>query len=88
MADLEAIREALNLDRRTVLGPSCEADLERASARTRPDRMARPVNWAGTGIQNDRGWKAAHEADRAAEPHCEVAVKAVRRAPLDDWRAF
>ena len=89
LADLEAVRKALGLERWTVLGHSWGADLGLAYTLAHPERVVRLVSFAGTGIQNDRDWKAAYEAGKGAEPGFEVAVNdAVKRALLADWRRF
>lgn len=89
LADLEAVREALGLERWTVLGHSWGADLGLAYALAHPKRVTRLVSFAGTGIQNDHDWKAAYEAGKGTEPGFEVTVSgAVKRALLADWRRF
>lgn len=88
-ADLEAVREALGLERWLVLGHSWGADLGLAYALAHPARVTRLVSWAGTGLQNDRDWHAAYEVGRDTEPRFEVAWNPViHRALLDDWRRF
>lgn len=89
LADLEALREALGLECWTVLGHSWGADLGLAYALAHPQRVTRLVSWAGTGIQNDRGWHAAYQAGKDTEPHFNVNWNPeVHRALLDDWRRF
>lgn len=70
--DLEAIRQQLGLERWAVLGHSWGADLGLIYALERPERVARLVCFAGTGIQNDRDWKAAYEAGKHLEADFEV----------------
>ncbi|WP_407572248.1 alpha/beta fold hydrolase [Deinococcus altitudinis] len=87
--DLEAFREALGLERWTVLGHSWGADLGLAYTLAHPERVQHLVSFAGTGIQNDRDWKAAYEVGKGTEPEFTVAVNdAVKRALLTDWRRF
>jgi len=89
LVDLEAFREALGLEHWTVLGHSWGADLGLAYALTHPEKIQHLVSFAGTGVQNDRDWKGAYEASKAAEPRFEVTVNdAVKRALLTDWRHF
>ncbi|WP_102125730.1 alpha/beta fold hydrolase [Deinococcus planocerae] len=89
LTDLEAVREALGLERWAVLGHSWGADLGLAYALAHPGRVTRLVSWAGTGIQNDRDWHAAYEASKDTEPRFEVAWNPeVHRSLLDDWRRF
>ncbi|GBF05103.1 alpha/beta hydrolase fold protein [Deinococcus aerius] len=89
LSDLEAIREALGLDRWAVLGHSWGADLGLAYTLAHPERVTRLVSWAGTGVQNDRDWHAAYEAGKDSEPRFEVDWNAaIHRALLDDWRRF
>lgn len=89
LTDLEALRGALELKCWTVLGHSWGADLGLAYALACPERVTRLVSWAGTGIQNDRDWKAAYEASRDTEPAFEVDWNPeVHRTLLEDWRRF
>lgn len=89
MLDLEALREALGLERWTVLGHSWGADLGLAYALAYPEKIQRLVSFAGTGIQNDRDWKAVYESNKGSEPGLEIRVNdAVKRALLSDWRRF
>lgn len=89
ISDLEAVREALGLERWAVLGHSWGADLGLAYALARPGRVARLVSFAGTGIQNDRDWKAAYDAAKDTEPALDVPHSpGVHRALLTDWRRW
>jgi proline iminopeptidase len=89
LADLEAFREALGLEHWTVLGHSWGADLGLAYALTYPEKIQHLVSFAGTGIQNDRDWKATYETGKDTEPKFEIAVnEAVKRTLLTDWRRF
>lgn len=89
VADLEAVREVLELETWAVLGHSWGADLGLAYTLAHPNRVSRLVSWAGTGSQNDRDWHAIYEADKDTEPRSEVAWNPeVHRALLDGWRRF
>lgn len=72
IADLEALREHLNLERWDVLGHSWGADLGLAYALAHPQRVSKLVSFAGTGIQYDRDWKAAYDAGKHLEDDFEV----------------
>ncbi|WP_158263791.1 alpha/beta fold hydrolase [Deinococcus arcticus] len=89
LADLEALRAALGIERWRVLGHSWGADLGLAYTLAHPARVAQLLSVAGTGIQNDRDWKAAYEAGKGQEPALDVAWNPeVHRALLSDWRAL
>ncbi len=86
IADLEAVRVGLGLERWRVLGHSWGADLGLAYALAHPERVSRLVSFAGTGIQHDRDWKAAYDAGKATELALDVPYNPeVHRALLTDW---
>ena len=70
--DLEAIRQQLGLESWAVLGHSWGADLGLIYALEKPERVQKLVCFAGTGVQNDRDWKAAYEAGKHLEANFEV----------------
>ncbi|WP_221090318.1 alpha/beta fold hydrolase [Deinococcus aquaedulcis] len=89
LADIEALRQTLGAAQWTVLGHSWGADLGLAYALAHPERVTRLLSVAGTGIQNDRDWKAAYEAGQGQEPALEVEWNPdVHRALITSWRQF
>lgn len=87
--DLEALREQLGLERWSVLGHSWGADLGLIYALERPERVARLVCFAGTGVQYDRDWKAAYEAGKHLEADFEVDYSPeVHASLLGDYRHY
>ncbi|WP_167757755.1 alpha/beta fold hydrolase [Deinococcus fonticola] len=89
IADLEALREHLNLDAWDVLGHSWGADLGLAYALMHPDRVSKLISFAGTGIQYDRDWKAAYEAGKHLEADFVVEYSEdVHAALRTDYRRF
>ncbi|GAA5502605.1 putative aminoacrylate hydrolase RutD [Deinococcus xinjiangensis] len=89
IADLEALRQHLGLERWDVLGQSWGADLGLAYALAHPERVARLVSFAGTGVQYDRDWKAAYEAGKHLEADFVVEYSPEVHAALRaDWRRY
>ncbi|BCJ37451.1 hypothetical protein Athai_49540 [Actinocatenispora thailandica] len=89
MADLEDLRRTVGTERWLVLGHSFGADLALAYAVEYPGSVAGVLAVCGTGIQNDRDWKAAYEAGRAAEPAVDIEYdEAVHRSLTSSWRRW
>jgi proline iminopeptidase len=89
LADLEDLRRAVGVERWLVLGHSFGADLALAYAVEYPDSVAGVLSVCGTGIQNDRDWKAAYDAARETEPAVDIEYdEAVHRSLLDSWRRW
>ena len=89
LQDLETIRRQIDVDTWAVVGHSWGADLGLAYAMSAPARIASLISFAGTGIQNDRGWHAAYQARLDTEPHGSYEYsEAVHRSLIDDWRRF
>lgn len=91
IADLEKLRCQLRAEQWTVLGHSWGGDLALAYALTHPERVLHLVSLAATGIQNDRGWKAAYDAgkerERALVSKYAVNTEAQSRL-ISDWRLY
>ncbi len=68
IADLEAVREAVDVGSWTVVGHSWGCDLAVRYAIERPEAVTAVVGIAGRGPQRDRTWSEAYEAGQAAEP--------------------
>lgn len=68
VADLEAVRRQVGVDRWVVLGHSWGSDLAVRYALEHPDVVTRVVGVAGHGLHRDREWSAAYEAGKAAGP--------------------
>ena len=92
LADLEGLRESLGVDRWVVLGHSAGADLALAYAVEHPDSTLGVIHLCGTGVQNDRDWKAAYEAGVEAgrnEPPFEIAWnREVNQKANASWRRW
>jgi proline iminopeptidase len=93
LADLDALRAALGLERWVVGGHSWGADLALAYALGHPGRVRALVSLSGSGIQNDREWHEAYRAGRDAgrdqTPAFDYPVKIeVNRVGNASWRAF
>lgn len=75
LADMDAIREAMGIERWVVGGHSAGAFLSLAYALEFPDRVTGILYLAGAGVQNDRNWHLAyHDAlDTAGEWQPEFA---------------
>lgn len=72
LADLEALRTYLGIDRWVVGGHSHGAFYALAYALTHPDRTEGILYLAGVGLQSDRSWSAAYDAGLAAGLDREV----------------
>lgn len=66
LADMDAIREAMGVERWIVGGHSAGALLALAYALEFPERVDGIIYLAGTGIQNDRAWHVAYSDARDA----------------------
>lgn len=93
IADLERLRQELELSAWAVGGHSFGADLSLAYALEHPSTTTGVLSISGTGVQDDRQWHAAYEAGRAAgrDPdHLgETPFNAeVQRAGLASWRTY
>jgi proline iminopeptidase len=67
VADLEAIRAEVGVERWTVVGHSWGSDLAVRYAVENPRAVTKVVGIAGRGPQRDRTWSEAYEAGRATE---------------------
>lgn len=72
VADIEAVRRAVGIDSRVVLGHSWGSDLAVRYALDHPDRVASVVGVAGHGLHKDRTWSRAYEASRHLENDIEI----------------
>lgn len=72
IADLEAIRVAVDVERWIVLGHSWGCDLGVRYALEHPDSVTSVVGLAGRGPQRDRTWSAAYEIGRTTEPPVDI----------------
>lgn len=93
IADLERLRQELELPAWAVGGHSFGADLALAYALEHPSVITGVLSIAGTGVQDDRQWHAAYEAGRAAgrDPDHLDAMPFdadVHRAGLASWREY
>jgi proline iminopeptidase len=93
LSDLDGLREALGWDKWIIGGHSFGADLALAYTLERSDQTQALVYLSGTGVQDDRQWKAAYEAgkgtDRDDVPETDCAVnKEVNRAANSSWRQY
>ena len=72
VADLEAVRSTVGLDRWLVLGHSWGCDLAVRYAADHPESVTAVVGVAGRGPQRDRLWSEAYEAGIGSEPVVEI----------------
>ncbi|CAM3526041.1 alpha/beta fold hydrolase [Stackebrandtia soli] len=84
--DLEDLRRWLGIDRWTVVGHSFGADLAVIYALRHPEAVTGVIAACGTGIQNDRDWKAAYDAAKDVEAPIVAFDPLVHRVMLEDWR--
>ena len=61
LADIEALRVRQGVEGWIVAGHSWGADVALAYTLTHPQRVKALLHLAGTGVQNDRGWKEAYQ---------------------------
>lgn len=89
LADLEAIRTQLSVDRWVIGGHSFGADLAVLYALTHPDHCAGILAVSGGRVNNDREWHAAYERGKATErplpPDVPVNL-AVNRQLMAGWK--
>lgn len=89
VADLEAIRRSVGIDRWNVLGHSWGSDLAVRYALDHPERVAAVIGLAGHGLHRDRDWSAAYEAGKRGEVALPIdwvpAVHAALMASFVDW---
>ncbi len=89
VADLEAVRATVGVDRWIVLGHSWGSDLAVRYALDCPDSVAAVIGIAGRGPQRDRLWSAAYEAGRDSEPAIDIDFSPEVHAELGrsftDW---
>lgn len=93
LADMEALRRALGLERWVVGGHSWGANLALAYALAHPDRTIGLIMLAGTGVQNDREWHEAYregrDAGRDLRPDYAYPPNLdVNREVMASWRTF
>ncbi len=72
IADLEAVRRALDIEAWIVLGHSLGSDLAVRYALDHPDRVRGVVGVAGHGLHRDREWSAAYEAGKKNGPKIDI----------------
>ncbi len=93
LADLEAVRAKLGVERWVVGGHSWGADLALAYALHHPGRALGLLHLCGTGVQNDRDWSAAYHRgndaglDQTPEPPPPYNPQ-VNEEALASWRRF
>ena len=92
LADLEALRVHIGAERWLVAGHSWGADVALAYALSHPERTDALLHLSGTGVQNDRDWKAAYEAGRDSGHEVPGDPGPVndqaKRSYLASWRAW
>ncbi|MGH3097121.1 MAG: alpha/beta fold hydrolase [Streptosporangiales bacterium] len=89
LADLEELRHHAGLDRWVVLGHSFGADLALAYAVEYSHAVRAVIAACGTGVQNDRDWKAAYDALSETESQPDILfVRAVHRSLIESWRRW
>ena len=72
IADLEAIREAVGVDRWLVLGHSWGCEMAVRYAVEHPGAVAGVLGIAGRGPQRDRTWSETYEAGKDSEPVVDI----------------
>jgi proline iminopeptidase len=89
VADLEAVRLALDLENWVAVGHSWGSDLALRYAIDRPEAVRGVVGVAGHGIHRDRDWSQAYEEGLALRPEAPIAydadVHAALGASFRDW---
>ncbi|WP_423408967.1 alpha/beta fold hydrolase [Heyndrickxia sp. MSNUG] len=93
LQDIESIREEYGYKKWIVIGHSWGADLGLAYSLLFPQSILGYVSISGTGIQNDRDWKAAYNQKKLLidelKPDFEFeANEIVHRSLIDSWRSF
>lgn len=72
IADLEAVRRAVGVDRWIVVGHSWGSDLAVRYAVDHPASVRAVVGIAGRGFQRDRTWSEVYEAERPSHPSVDI----------------
>lgn len=89
VADLEAVRAAVGVERWLVLGHSWGSDLALRYALDHPDAVGAVVGIAAHGPHRDRTWSEVYEAGKAREPVVDIefepAVWSALRESFTDW---
>jgi proline iminopeptidase len=93
LQDIECIREEYGLKKWVVIGHSWGADLGLAYSLLFPQSILGYVSISGTGVQNDRDWKATYNQNKVEidelKPDFEYeANKIVHRSLINSWRDF
>lgn len=91
--DLEHIRRTHNLEKWWVVGHSWGADVALAYSLTHSNLILGVISISGTGVQNDRDWKAAYIMNKEIQgeqaPQFVYPVnQSVHRSLLESWREF
>lgn len=89
VADLEAVRSQLGVERWVVLGHSWGSDLAVRYALDHPDRVQAVIGVAGHGLHRDRSWSEIYEQGKQHEQPVEIDwVPEVHRSlwsSFQDW---
>lgn len=93
LADIEALRQHWEIRQWVVAGHSWGADLALAYALHYPEATRALIHLCGTGVQNDRDWKAAYTQSRATGLEPDLAYPyppnpEVNRLTMQSWRRF
>lgn len=84
IADLEGIREAVDVGAWIVIGHSWGCDLAVRYAVEHAEAVTAVVGIAGRGPQRDRTWSEAYEAGQTAEPVADIVLVPEVHASLSD----
>jgi proline iminopeptidase len=93
ISDLEEIRKKYGIEKWIIGGHSWGADLALAYTLTHPGSTLGLIHMSGTGIQNDRDWKEAHNKGVAEKletmPAFDYPInKKVNQSVIKSWRQF
>ncbi|MCR8981424.1 alpha/beta fold hydrolase [Brevibacillus laterosporus] len=93
LTDIEEIRKYYQIEKWIIVGHSWGADLALAYTLYYPESVYGLVYMSGTGVQNDRDWKATYQKGIAENKEQMVMLdypvnKEVHRSLIDSWRAF
>ncbi|MEO8540890.1 MAG: alpha/beta hydrolase [bacterium] len=93
LADLEAIRTSLDIDRWVTLGHSAGCELSLAYAIAFPERVTALICLSGGRVVDDRGWHAVYSAgrDEGREPPLDFAYPPnmeANSALNADWKRY
>ncbi|MCG7318393.1 alpha/beta fold hydrolase [Brevibacillus laterosporus] len=93
LTDIEEIRKYYQIEKWIIVGHSWGADLALAYTLYYPESVYGLVYMSGTGVQNDRDWKAVYQKGIAENKEQMVMLdypvnKEVHRSLIDSWRAF